>query len=148
MKRSIQMFAIIAVLSIGLVSLGVAQMMNKKQGQSPMTGKDPMSQSGTMGMGMMGMMNRLDNMMGNMSRNCTMVNNDFEKLQKHFQSMMQMTDMNSLKAEMEKHQQMMQNMQQNMMQQEKLCRNMASLMGSQNMQGSQEMGNNTSGSSK
>ncbi|HDL02178.1 MAG TPA: hypothetical protein ENH23_08110 [candidate division Zixibacteria bacterium] len=110
MKSSIRMFTVVAVLTLGLASFGVAQMMSGNHEHSSTDKADSQSQSGMMNMGKMGMMKDMSN--------------NFDKLKTHFDSMMQIDDINTLKAEMKKHQEMLQTMRDNMSEHQTMCMNM------------------------
>ncbi len=110
MKNSIRMFTTVAVLTLGLASFGVAQMMSGNHEHASTDKGDSQSQSGMMNMGKMGMMKDMSD--------------NFDKLQTHFESMMQIDDINTLKAEMKNHQEMMQSMRDNMSEHQAMCMKM------------------------
>lgn len=140
-RNSHRMPIIALVFIFGLASIAAAQMMGGGHGQVMMNQADSTSRSTMMGdsnmsgMGMTGMMSRMDSMMDNMSQHCKMMSNEFSKLKDHFDSMMQINDMKTLKYEMKKHQDMMNDMRQGMMQQKSMCQNMMSMMGTGGMHG-------------
>ncbi len=131
MKKSIQVYILSAVLVVSLVSLGAAQMMGGNQGRMSQMKGDTSAEPGQMGM------------MNNMSEHCKTMANDLDKLEKHFDQMMQMDDMKALKSEMKKYQEMMQSMQENMSNQMSMCQNMMSKMnmGDMNMGDMMNSGN-------
>jgi hypothetical protein len=141
MRNSIRMFTVTGILVLGLVSLGSAQMMGGGNGHMSgmMSGTQADSTSQQPHMDMMGMMH-------NMSNQCKMMSSEFNNLEEHFNKMMKMDDMNALKAEMKKHQKMMQSMHQGMNTQENMCQNVMSMMHSGNEQGM--MGMNSQNESK
>ena len=150
MKQSLRMLTIVALLTFGLATFGIAQMMGGNHDHSMKGNTDSASQSGMMNKGKMdkGMMK-----MGDMSKNCKMMSNNFEKLEKHFGTMMQMNDMSALKSEMMKHQEMMQTMMKTMSDHQAMCMNMMNSDGKMDMDkmgkmGCGMMGNNNMNSSK
>lgn len=138
MNNSRRIYAIALVLVLGLVPFAAAQMMG---GGMAADKADTTSPSGMMGMGMM---HRMNGMMGDMSQHHKMMSGDFQNLETHFNKMMQIQDMSELKAEMKKHQEMMQNMHESADQQWAMCQNMMSMMHTAGMQGS--MGTDSSSS--
>jgi hypothetical protein len=133
MRRLTRMFTISAVLVLGLVAVGAAQMMGGSQGHM-MTSKaaDTTSVQGN---------TNLTLMMDNMSSHYQMMNKDFDKLEANYNQMMKMNDMQALKTEMKKQQQMVKTMHMNMGQQESMLQNMMTMMhyGNQNMMGQNMM---------
>jgi hypothetical protein len=133
------MLLVVTVLTLGLASFAVAQMMGGNHGHKgnmPMGQNDTLSQSATMGTGhMMGTMPSEDSLVSDMSQYCQMMSNDFDKLQSHFDKMMKIDDMKSLKAEMQKHHDMMVQMHQSMNREGNMVQNMMSMMHSGHMQG-------------
>ncbi len=121
MKHSIHILTLTLFLAFALPSFGTAQMtMGGSHGNMPMGKADTTSQpSAMMGSNIMPMMKDLS------GQNDTAIN-DFNKLESHFNTMMKITDMDMLKAEMKKHQDMMQNMHKDMMEQEGMIKNMMS----------------------
>jgi TolA-binding protein len=107
MRLSRAMYLVVALMILGLASFTTAQMMGGKHGHAAMGQTDSLSQSATMGKGMMGRTAVPDSLMTNMTRKCQTVSSDFDQLQSHFDMMMQMQDMKGLKDEMQKHQEMM-----------------------------------------
>lgn len=136
MRYSIRMFTVAALLVLGIVSWGVAQMMGNSDGHMSQMQADSTEQQGQMGM---------MNMMHNMSEHCQMMAGDFDELTRHFDQMMQIDDLKTLKAKMSEHQEMMAEMQQDMKAQKKVCQHMMSMMHSGDTQGM--MGMNCAGQS-
>jgi hypothetical protein len=126
MRSSVRMLTVSALLVLGLVTLGVAQMMSGGNGHMSQMVADSSSQRGQM---------NIMNMMNNMSDHYMMMTSDFDSLQQHFNSMMQINDMGALKSEMKKHRKMMQTMHDTMTEQKGMFQNMMSMMHSGGMQG-------------
>jgi hypothetical protein len=106
-------------------------MMGGMMGGMSMGQNDTSSHSATMGMGrMMGTMQPADSLASQMSQYCQMMTSDFGELETHFEKMMQIQDMKTLKAEMQKHHDMMMTMQSRMNGQRQMCQNMMSMMSS------------------
>lgn len=128
MRQNRLMLVIASVLTLGLTSLVFAQMMGGSQGHMSTGQSDSVSQSAPMGTGhMMGMMATNDSLMGQMSQYCRTMTADFDKLQSHFEKMMKLDDMTALKAEMQKHHDMMMTMRSQMRDQQQSCQNMMSM---------------------
>jgi len=145
MRQTRNMLLIAAVLTLGLVSFGNAQMMMGNSGsQMKAVQNDTLSHSATMMNGNKNMMNRTDSLVTNMSKYCQMMSSDFDKLQTHFEKMMQMNDMKALKTEMAKHRDMMNNMQGDINGQNNMCQNMMSMMHSGGTNGMMGMNTNDS----
>jgi len=144
MRKHRLMLFIVTAMILGLASFTTAQMMGGNNHHHYMNQSDSTYQSGTMGMGMMGMMNQFDSMMGDMSQYCNTMTGNFDKLESHFEKMMQMDDMTALKKEMRKHYDMMQEMHQNMTRQQNVWHTMMSMMHSDYQRGM--MGQNDEGS--
>ncbi len=130
MKHSIRMLATVILLTLGLASFGVAQMMGGNHDRSSMGMADSTSQSGMMNMGKM----------GEMSQNCKLMSNNFGKLQENFNAMMQINDINALKTEMKKHQEMMQAMSDNMAEHQAMCMKMMNSDGKMGKMGKMDCG--------
>ncbi len=128
MRNHRLMLFIVAAMILGLASFTTAHMMGGHQGHSHMNGSDSTYQPGMMGMGMMGDNGQFYNMMGNMSQYCTTMTDNFDQLESHLQTMMQINDMPTLKKEMQKQYDMMQRMHKRMMQQRNVWHNMMSMM--------------------
>jgi len=77
-------------------------------------------------------------MMKNMSSRCQEATKDFADLHEHFGQMMQITDMNKLKDEMQKHNDMMVALHKKMSDHQEQCREMMSMMGNEADSSSQE----------
>jgi len=146
---------IVVLLTLGLASFAFGQMMGGAHGSSAMDNTDSTSYGGMMmngGMmngGMMmnrGTMMKLGSMMGNMSNSCNMMSNDFSRLKSHFEEMMQIKDMKTLKAEMQKHHDMLNRMYDNMSKQHSMFLNMMSMMNSAGMNGMMGTNSTESGS--
>lgn len=132
MRQNRLMLATLIMLTFGFTSFASAQMIGGSHDHSAMNKSDSTAHSGMMGKGMM---TQMGNMMGDMSKHCSMMSSDFEKLQSHFDKMMKMDDMKALKAEMQKHHEMMAEMQQSMMKQQHMDQRMMSMMQNGNMHG-------------
>ncbi len=132
MRENRLMLVMVFVLTLGLASLAVAQMMGGNHDHSAMNKDDSTAHSGMMGEGMM---MQMGNMMDGMSKHCKMMSNDFDKLKSHFEKMMKMDDMNALKDEMQKHHDMMTQMHESMSEQRSMCQNVMSMMHSGCMHG-------------
>jgi hypothetical protein len=140
MKRSAISTAIFLTAFVALAGVVFAQMMGG-QGHGQMQSADSTKGSAMMGMqGMTGMMG----MMHNMSGHCQMMSEEFNKLQEHFDMMMNMNDMSKLRVEMKKHQEMMSSMHQKMSEQTGICQKMMSMMHSEGMQKGMNMMGDTS----
>ncbi len=136
MRQNRLMLVTVSVLTLGLASFALAQMMGGSQGHMSMGQSDTVSQSATMGTGqVMGTMPHTDSLVNQMSQYCRMMSNDFGKLQSHFEKMMKIQDMKTLKGEMQKHYDMMMTMQSHMDGQHQMCQNMMSMMRSGGMHG-------------
>ena len=132
MRQNRLMLVMAIVLTFGLASFAAAQMMGGDHNHSGMNKDDSTAHSGMMGEGMM---MKMGNMMGDMSKHCKMMSHDLDDLQTHFEKMMMMDDMEALKAEMQKHHDMMTKMHDNMSEQRTMCENMRSMMHSARMHG-------------
>ena len=122
MKKSIQTLTAVVFLTFALVSMGTAQMMmGGSRGNMPMNTSDSTSASSKTELDIMPMMK-------NVSNHYDVTVSDFDKLQQHFNKMMQITDMKALKVEMKKHQEMMTSMHKDMVMQEDMFKNMMSSM--------------------
>jgi peptidoglycan hydrolase CwlO-like protein len=120
MKRSVYIFAVALLMIFALAPIGATQMMmGNMHGKQRANEADSTSGSWAMNADIMGMAR-------NMSGNCNKTVSDFDKLQDHFNAMMQITDMATLKAEMEKHQAMMKEIHDNMVREEGMFKNMMS----------------------
>ena len=75
-----------------------------------------------------------------------MMSGDFNELQSHFEKMMQMQDMKTLKAEMQKHHDMMIRMRNNLNKQHSMFQNVMSMMHSTGMYGMMGADSTESGS--
>jgi len=133
MRKNRLMLATLIMLTFGFTSFASAQMMGGSHDHSAKNKSDSTAHSGMMGKGMM---TQMGNMMGDMSKHCSMMSSDFEKLQSHFDKMMKMDDMKALKVEMQKHHDMMTQMHESMNEQRSMCQNMMSMMHSGDMHGS------------
>lgn len=129
MKRSFHIFAAFCFLTFGLAPFVTAQMMTGgTHGNMPMNKADSTSSPDMMG-------TKIMTMMGDLSGDYNVTVSDFEKLEEHFNKMMQITDMDVLKAEMKKHQNMMTDMHKNMIKQKGMFKNMMSSMQKTSMHG-------------
>jgi len=133
MKHTHMIASAVIVLTLGLVSYAAAQMMGGNQGHMAMRQSDSLSHSATMGvqsMGTktMGMTSGVDSLMTNMSMNNRMMTGDFDKLESHFNKMMQIQDMATLKAEMQKHQALLNQMRTDMNQRQNMFKQMMSML--------------------
>ncbi len=117
MKKSLRMLTTATLLTLGLASFGVTQMMGEGHDHSMMNQSGSTSKSDMGNMGMTGDM-------GDMSKGCKMMLNNFGKLQEHFDTMLQIDDINALKTEMKKHQEMLQVVYDNMSEHQSMCMNM------------------------
>lgn len=140
MKRSQLMLTLAAIMTFGLASFTVAHMMGGNNGQSSAATGNSSFQAGSMGMGtgMMGMTGQAaqsDSLWNNMSPYCTMLSSDFDKLEAHFNRMMQIKDSDKLRVEMQKHHDMMTEMHNVINQRQGMYRNMMSAMHSGGMSG-------------
>jgi hypothetical protein len=126
MRRSIPVFALAIVLTFGVVSFGVAQTTGSSQGHPSTMKADSTSKSGQ---------KDTTSTMQNMSGDCRMMLKDFDQLQEHFDKMMQMNDMDALKSEMKKHQEMMLALHEKLSKHQSMCQNMMSMMQSGSKQG-------------
>ena len=100
-------------------------MMGGSRGNMPMNTSDSTTASSKAELDLMPMMK-------NVSNHYDVTVGDFDKLQQHFNKMMQITDMKTLKTEMQKHQEMMTSMHKDMVRQEDMFKNMMSSMHSYN----------------
>ncbi|MDX9857614.1 MAG: hypothetical protein RBT76_07485 [candidate division Zixibacteria bacterium] len=132
MRQNRLMLVMVIALTLGLASFAAAQMMGGDHDHSSMNKDDSTAHFGMMGEGMM---MKMGNMMGDMSKHCKMMSSEFDDLQSHFEKMMKMDDMKALKAEMQKHHDMMTQMHENMSEQRSMCQNMMSLTHSGGMPG-------------
>lgn len=123
MKQRRLMLGIAVLLTLGLVSLGMAQMSGTQDGHVSQADAGSMS-----GCGMMShkMMNDSDSATGSMTQHCQMMSKDFDELESHFEKMMQIDDVDELKAEMQRHHEMMRGMHGNMMERQQMCQRMNS----------------------
>jgi len=130
MRHSINILTLTLLLAFALPSFGTAQMMmGGSHSNMPMGKADSTSQpSSMMGSDIMPMMEDL-------SGHYNTALDDFNKLESHFNKMMTITDMDVLKTEMKKHQDMMKNMHKDMMEQEGMINNMMSSMQMNGMHG-------------
>lgn len=136
MRRTHLMILMATFLSLALVSVTTAQMMGGDHNHASMGKADTPSQSGMMDQGMMNQSIRntpADTLINNMSMNYNMMSGDFDRLQVHFNKMMQINDIKKLKAEMKKHQDLMQSMHLAIMKQKSMYQNMMSMMNSGEM---------------
>ena len=135
MRQSRIALIIIAVLALGTAPFVSAQMMGGSRDEMPMSQNATLSHSATMGMDSISMMNRSDSLIGNMSQYCDTVSEDFDKLQAHFDKMMEIQNMNDLRVEMQRHYDMLQKMQEDMNRQRTMYHNMMTTMYPDQMHG-------------
>lgn len=124
-----------AVFTFGLSTFTVAQMMGGNNGHSAMNKNDTSSHSH-----MKGTPTDVDSTFANMSQHYKMMTNQFDKLESHFNKMMMMNDITALKAEMQKHQEMMKAMHKAMMKQGNMYEHMMTMMHSGDMMNNNMMG--------
>ena len=127
MRHSTILLSLIAILIMGMISLGTAQMMNGKEHQSMMQNNSN-AQVNTNGMGVMGMVSQMNNMMGNMSQNFQKFSRDYDELQTNFDQMMQSNNLDSLKSEMKNQAKMMEKVHEVMSKQNKMWQQMMKFM--------------------
>ncbi|HKK21379.1 MAG TPA: hypothetical protein VJ983_07905 [candidate division Zixibacteria bacterium] len=123
MRNTARMSIIALILTLGLVSFATAQMMNNsKQGSA--TDNNAGSHSGTM-------MNRgkMNDSMGTMRQQQTMMMTDFDKIEKNIGTMMQSNNMTTLKSDLKDLQSMVMSMRKQM------AKNMPANMNSNHMNG-------------
>jgi len=124
---------IITVMTLAVAPLASAQMMGGHQGHMQMGQADTLSQTATTGMNMMGTTAGKDSLITGMSQYSLMMSRDFDKLQSSFDAMMQIKDMKTLKVEMQKYHEMMQQMRNQMIKLQDMHQNMMSMMHSGNV---------------
>jgi hypothetical protein len=140
MKKNRLMLAIVTILTLGLTPLVMAQMMGGSHGNMPMGQNATQSQSATMGKEQMnGKIPPTDSLVSQMSNSWQMMSGNFSKLESHFQQMMKIQDMKTLKAEMQKHYDMMKSMHAYMNNQRGMYQNMMSMMSSNHSHGMHAM---------
>ncbi len=136
MRKNRLMLAMVTILTLGLSSMVLAQMMGGSHGNMPMGQNATQSQTATMNRGQMnGTVPPADSLVNQMRQSWGMMSGNFDKLESHFRQMMQIQDMKTLKAEMQKHYEMMQQMHSYMNNQQGMYQNMMSMMSSGQQRG-------------
>jgi hypothetical protein len=140
MRKNRLFLVMVTILALGLSSIAMAQMMGGNHGNMPMGQNATQSQSATMNKEQMkGTVPPSDSLVNQMSQSWRTMSGDFSKLESHFQQMMKIQDMKELKAEMQKHYNMMQSMHSFMSNQEGMYQNMTSMMSSTHSPGMHAM---------
>jgi len=142
MKRTHLISLITGLFVLALASLAAAQMMGNGNNQSMMNTNDSTSQHVTMNRQSM---TKVDNLMGNMSERFNMMTAEFDSLDYVNQQMMQMNNLDNVKAKLKQQNEMLQRMHQRMAQQQSTLQNMMAMMPNGNMPNSSMM-NSTRGS--